>query len=586
MSFLDELKRRSVLKMAGLYLVASWLILQVADLLVDAFEMPSWTMRFLIVCLILGLPVSLAFAWIFKWIPDNVDPDRQTDSGRRGSAVRQRMNMAIVVLIALAVGVFGIGKLVPRMSDNSQVDRATPADISSRTIAVLPFLNLSDDPENEYFSDGLSEELLNVLATIPELQVIARTSSFSFKGKEVDIRSIGEQLSVANVLEGSVRKSGNQIRITAQLINAESGFHLWSESYDRTLDDIFAIQDEIAADVADALKVSILGATPQVVQTDPQAFSAYLQASYFYNRRSPEGYEKALDYVQQCIEIDPEYVPAWTLLSSVYANEALRGAMPFVEANEKALEAAEHALQLDPEFPYANSARAWLATTYQRDYATAALFYKRALELSPGNSVVLGNAAVLVRTLGRLDQAIEMSERSIALNPVSSTAYVNLADQLYRSARTSDAIEAASKALELSPADNAAMGNLAFSYLLAERPGDAIQAVEATTVRFLSLMVNSMANYSLGQNDDSEEQLRLLREEFSSTQAFYIALVHAWRSEHEDAFTWLVQAIDEGQPVLGINTDPFLGSLHDDPRWEPLLARIGMSSEQLAAVEF
>lgn len=586
MSFFDELKRRSVLRMAGLYLVASWLILQVADLLLDAFEMPSWAMRFLVVCLVLGLPVALVFSWIFEWTPGSIKRDDQASTKHRESAARQRMNMAVVVLVVLGIGVFGIGRILPDMSDSESGDDVARVTVPDRSIAVLPFLNMSDDPDNEFFSDGLSEELLNVLTSIPELRVIARTSSFSFKGKDVDVRSIGEQLNVANVLEGSVRKSGNQVRITAQLINAGSGFHLWSESYDRTLDDIFAIQDEIAADVVAALKVSILGAAPQVVQTDPQAFSAYLQALHFYSRRSPEGYRKALDYVQQCIEIDPEYVPAWTLLSSVYANEALRGTMPFVEANELALAATERALQINPNFPYANSARAWLATTYQRDYATAALFYKRALDQSPGNPIILGNAAVLVRTLGRLDQAIDLSEQSIASNPVSGSAYVNLADQLYRSGRTSDAIEAASKALELSPADNAAMGNLAFSYLLAEQPNAAMQAIEASTVDFLTLMVSSMANYSLRQNQESDEQLRLLSERFSSTQAFYIALVHAWRGEREDAFSWLDRALDEGQPVLGINTDPFLGSLHDDPRWEPLLARIGMSSAQLSAIEF
>jgi len=586
MSLFDELKRRNVFRMAGLYLVAAWLILQVADLLLDAFEVPSWAMRLLVVCLALGLPLALVFSWIFEWTPDGVKRDEQASSGAVKSAVRQRMNMAIVVLIVLAIGVFGVGKLVPETTVSRPGDNVAPGVIPERTIAVLPFVNMSDDPGNEYFSDGLSEELLNVLATIPELQVIARTSSFSFKGKDVDIRSIGEQLNVANVLEGSVRKAGDQVRITAQLVNTGSGYHLWSESYDRTLGDVFAIQDEIAAEVADALRVSILGAAPQVRQTDPDAFAAYLHGNYFYQQRTREGYEKAVEYLLQCLSVDPDYVPALTLLSATYANQAMMGDQPFVEVHEKALVVIGHALRVDPEFALANSARAWLAAAYGNDFAAAALFYRRALELSPGNAIILGNAAVFLRTLGRLEEAIAMTESSLALNPVSATAYVNLSDQLARAGRPTDSIEAARKAIELTPGSNSAIGNLAFGYLLVEQPEAAIQAIEQSTSGFLTSTVRTMAYHSMGEEEEADEQLKLFIEQYSDTQAFYIGVVYAWRNEIEIAFDWLNRAFDERQQLRGINTDPFLNNLHDDPRWEPLLNRIGMSAEQLSAIDF
>jgi len=572
--------------MAGLYLVAAWLVLQVADLLLAAFEVPSWAMRLLVVCVALGFPLALVFSWIFEWTPDGVKRDEQTSSGAVKSAVRQRMNMAIVVLVILAIGVFGAVRLVPDATVNELGDNLAPEVIPERTIAVLPFVNMSDDPGNEYFSDGLSEELLNVLATIPELQVIARTSSFSFKGKDLDIRSIGEQLGVANVLEGSVRKAGDQVRITAQLINTASGYHLWSNSYDRRLDDVFAIQDEIAAEVADALRVSILGAAPQVRQTDPEAFAAYLHGIYFYQQRTREGYEKAVEYVLECLSIDPDYVPALTLLSATYANQALIGYQPFDEVQEKALVVIGHALRVDPDFALANSSRAWLAATYENDFAAAALFYRRALELSPGHAIILGNAAVFLRTLGRLEEAIAMTERSLALNPVSSATYVNLSDQLARAGRPTDAIEAASKAIELTPGNNSAIGNLAFGYLLVEQPEAAIQAIDRSSSGYLTSVVRTMAYHSMGKEEQAEEQLEHLIEQYSDNQAFYIGTVYAWRNEIETAFDWFDRAFDERQQLHGINTDPFLSNLHDDPRWEPLLNRIGMSAEQLSAIDF
>jgi TolB-like protein/Tfp pilus assembly protein PilF len=586
MSLFDELKRRNVFRMAGLYFVAAWLILQVADLLLDAFEVPSWAMRLLVVSLALGLPLALVFSWIFEWTPDGVKRDEQASSGAIKSAARQRMNMAIAVLIVLAIGVFGVGRLVPETTVTGPEENVAPEVVPERTIAVLPFVNMSDDPDNEYFSDGLSEELLNVLATIPELRVIARTSSFAFKGKDADIRSIGEQLNVANVLEGSVRKAGNQVRITAQLIATGSGYHLWSQSYDRTLDDVFAIQGEIAGEVADALRVSILGTPPQVRQTDPEAFAAYLHGLYFYQQRSREGYEKAVEYVLQCLSIDPDYAPALTLLSATYANQALIGYQPFAVTHEKALVVIGHALRVDPDFALANSARAWLAATYENDFAAAALFYRRALELSPGNAIILGNAAVLLRTLGRLEEAIAMTESSLALNPVSSTTYTNLSDQLFRVGRHTDAIEAARKAIELTAGNNSAIGNLAFGYLLVEQPEAAIRAIEQSTSEFLTSAIRTMAYHSMGEEEQAQEQLNHFIEQYSDTQAFYIGVIYAWRNEIDLAFDWLHKAFDERQQMRGINTDPFLSILHDDPRWEALLARIGMSAAQLSAIEF
>jgi len=445
---------------------------------------------------------------------------------------------------------------------------------------------MSDDPGNEYFSDGLSEELLNILTGIKELKVTARTSSFAFKNTETDIPTIARRLNVANVLEGSVRKSGNQIRITAQLIDAASGFHLWSETYDRTLNDIFEVQDEIAAAVVDALRLSLLGEEPRVRQTTPEAFSAYLQALHFYQRRNYDGYIKSVQYARQAVDIDPEYVPAWTLMGASYSNLALTGNQPLEETYLMALAAVERALDIDADFALANSARAWIAMSYERDFAAAAAFFRRAEELAPGNSIILGNRAVLARTLGLNDSAIDLTTRSIELNPVSTTGYINLADQLTRAGRHSDAVAAASKALELTPGSVAAQANLALAYVLAEQPEEALAAAERTDWRFFQLLARALAHHDLGNTSESDEAFTSMIDEYSDSRAFYIATAFAWINDVESAFEWLQRAADEEQPMSGIRTDPFLTSLHNDARWNLVLAKSGLSDDDVAKIEF
>lgn len=381
MQFFEELKRRNVIRVAALYVVASWLILQAGDLIFDAFDVPSWSIRLLIAILILGFPIALGLSWVFELTTEGLVREAEVDQGAVRRSSGRRAYILIAVMLVLAVVILLVKETFPDVAPDD------------RSIAVLPFINISDDPANDYFSDGLSEELLNLLARIPQLKVTARTSSFSFKDKDLDIPTIGRLLNVAHVLEGSVRKSDRQLRITAQLINVESGFHIWSQTYDREMDDIFAIQDDISEAVVAALRISILGEAPRARATDPDAFTAYLNALHFYKQRSNEGYDKAVHYSRQAIDIDPDYATAWNLLSSTYSNQALNGQLPYDEAHQKALLAVERALELDPNFANANSARAWLAMNHERDYSTAAAFSRRAMDLAPENPVILGNRA-------------------------------------------------------------------------------------------------------------------------------------------------------------------------------------------------
>lgn len=586
MSIFEELRRRNVIRVAALYVVVSWLILQVAELLFAAFELPTWSMRLLIAILLLGLPVALVFSWIFELTPDGLQRESQIDESSSRHVAARRINIVIVVLLIIAVATLTIERIVPATSTDVQTTRQTTTELPERSIAVLPFVNISDDPENEYFSEGLSEELLNMLAGVEQLRVTARTSSFSFKDKDVDIRTIGQQLNVANVLEGSVRKSDNQVRITAQLINTESGYHLWSATYDRMLDDIFAVQDEIAKAVVDALRVTLLDEAPRARQTTPQAFSAYLHGLHFYSQRTTDGYDKTLQYLQQTINIDAQYVPAWTLLAATHSNMALTGQQPYDKAHQMALAAAESALDIDADFALANSARAWLAMTYEHDFAASAAFFRRAVSLAPGNSVILGNRAVLARTLGHLDTAIDLTRRSIELNPISSTGYVNLSDQLFRAGRPLEAAEAARKAVELTPGNQTAHANLSLSYLLAEQLTEAIAAADRSNWEFAQLFIKTLAYHALGRYEKSNAAQADFVDGYADSSAFYIASTYAWKNDADTAFEWLQRAIDEGQPTLGIRTEPLLSSLHDDARWNVILEKRGLSDEQVAAIRF
>jgi len=586
MSFLEELKRRNVIRVAALYVVASWLVLQVADILLDAFEVPSWGMRLLFAILLLGFPMVLLFSWIFELTPDGLRREADISRSADTPASGRKINILTIVLLLLTVGIVVLDRVIPETPPDD--DPGANASISAPrdSIAVLPFVNLSDDPANVYFSEGLAEELLNMLAAIPDLQVTARTSSFSFKGKDLDIPAIGRSLNVANVLEGSVRKSGNRVRITVQLIDVENGFHLWSETYDRDTDDIFAVQDEIAEAVVGALRVSMLGEAPRARETDPEAFSAYLYSLHFYQQRTRDGYEKAVTYAQQALDIDPDYAPAWVLLGSTYSNQALTGQLPYREANELALAAAEKALAIDPDYPFAYSARAWVAMQYERDYAAAAEYFRQALALSPDDPVILSNAAVLAVRLGRVDEAIDFTRRSLVRNPISTAAHSNLSDQLSRAGQIKEAIDAAREAVELGPANAFARVNLAAAYLLSGQAANAIEEIEKTDWTLYRLFIQAIAYDVLDRTEESNAAVAEMTDLYADDHAYLIAGVYASRNDPDAAFEWLDRAVDERQQTASIRSDPFLASLRDDARWNPLLARLAVSDEQVAAIEF
>ena len=434
----DELKRRNVFRVAIAYLVAAWLVLQVADLVLENIGAPDWVMQVLILLFALGFPLVLVFSWAYELTPEGLK--READVDRSRSVTRQtgrKLNQITIGLLLFVLVVIGVERfLLPGQAVIPQVTDAP--EISDKSIAVLAFEDLSEGGDQEYFADGLSEELLNVLAQVPDLQVAGRTSSFAFKGQNKDLREIGEILNVAHILEGSVRKAGNRIRVTAQLINADNGFHLFSESYDRDLDDIFAVQDELAGRIGTALQSELIGTTAvsDATPTEIEVYDLYLEARQNIHTRDREAMEAAADLLDRALALDPDYVPALTqkalamyLLSD--ANGAY-GDIPVAEALEVSRSLLDRALDIDDRYAEAYAVSGLIMEEEGEDPATQIAALRRAIALNPSLENArtwLATALFAIRNHG---EARDLLEGIVERDPMFGPAFVNLIQRYIR----------------------------------------------------------------------------------------------------------------------------------------------------------
>jgi len=491
-SFIAELRRRNVVRVGLLYAVAGWLVLQVADVLAGLLGLPDWTLRFVAFLFALGFPLVLIFSWVFELTPEGIKLERDVV---RDSSITDRtgkkLNVAIGGLLVLAVALL-MGQLLldrpetvatdtgtaPASQANPQASKPAAggssepgvSDAPATSIAVLPFANMSSDPENEYFADGLSEELLNVLAQIEGFKVAGRTSSFSFKGKNQDLRQIGHTLNVGTVLEGSVRKSGNQVRITAQLVNVADGYHLWSATYDRKLDDIFSIQDDIARQVVDALKQTLLASQDKAVlekrPTDNvEAYQYYLRGRHQIAKRSRQGFELALQAFREAVKLDPGFARAWTGIADAQSLLASYGYEPVGNVRKDAEHAIDTALSLDPELGEAYASRGLLLSQIGVPTEEIVAQYEKALELNPNNSLAhmwLSGALLLSDP----DSSKAHIQSAYALDPLSGIIVFNLAAMLVVTGDVAVGRQHAEELLELDPGWPAAhrlLGQIAVS---------------------------------------------------------------------------------------------------------------------------
>jgi TolB-like protein/Tfp pilus assembly protein PilF len=587
MSFFAELKRRNVFRVGAAYLMVAWLLMQVTDTVVPALHLPDWIVTAVVLFLIIGLPLALVFAWAFELTSEGLKREAQVQPAESIThRTGRKLDYLIIGALVLALGYFAYDKvllapqrdaaLVESTTQTFENQAAAAAD-AQKSIAVLPFANLSADPEQEYFVDGLAEELLNLLASIPELRVAARTSSFSFKNENIDIRTIAEKLDVEHILEGSVRKAGETLRITAQLIDADSGYHIWSQQFDRQLEDVFAIQEEIAASVVDALRISLLGELPKVQEINPDAYALYLRGKYAMTNPGKDGSQKAVDTLQAALELEPDYAPALLQLGWAYFMQASMIQRDVNEGMALARTAVERALASDDGLAEAHIALGWIHQYYDWDWQAADEDVQRALALAPGDVAVLNGAGVLAGNAGRLDEAITLSRRAVELDPLSFPAQFNLAGPLMAAGRLDEADAALGYALELVPQAPWLHFSLGVNFLLRKQPERALEEMKLEVdplVRDLGLILGLS---DLGREAEAEQALEIFTEKYKESAAFSIAQAHAWRGNADEGFVWLDTAYEQRSSELTtILWDPLITVLKSDPRWLAFLDKMGL----------
>jgi TolB-like protein len=597
MSFIEELKRRNVIRMAVLYGIASWLILQIADVLFDQLEVPGWAFRLVLGLLALGFPFALIFSWVFELTPDGLKRERDID--RQQSITHEtgrKINVTIIVLLVLAIGGLIADRLIPEKAATApgisvETSGAATADApvtlpaleeNELSIAVLPFVNMSGDPENEYFSDGLSEELLNTLVQIPELKVTGRTSSFAFKGQNVDLRQVGEQLNVANVLEGSVRKANNRVRITAQLVKTKDGYHLWSETFDRDLDDIFAIQAEIAEKVAQALSVTLLGTGAKSTGEthNAEAYQAYLLGYHIF-RRSPdnaENLQSARTFYEQAIALDPAYIAPWYGMLNYWDRINRNGLAAFDVSSAQMKVQADKLEQLAPTSVEALLAQSRISQI-ERDWPNAVALLKEARERFPGSVETNVSYGAVLALLGNVDEGSAMIEAGIRLDPLSLSALTTLSSMQWPVGNCSKVQSIAERVLKIEPQASRVRGYMGYCLLIrGDAAADALTWLEQEPIGFIRYSGRAIALQQLGRKDEAAREMALLHEDSGDSAAYQYAQIYAQWGEAGQALDWLQKALDTHDPgTLIMRIDGFLNSLRQEPRFRELLQAGGFA---------
>ncbi len=478
------------------------------------------------------------------------------------------------VLALLMVGFLALAFWLGRMGIKSQSTQEQPS------IAVLPFLDLSPEKDQLYFSDGITEELLDALTRIPGLRVAARSAAFRFRDNSENVSVIGKQLNVSTVLMGSVRKQGNRTRITTELVKTADGFHLWSNTFERDMSDVFAVQEEIARAVITALKITLgeKWIAPTVKTTNVNAHNAYLQGRRLLWLGDKSNIEKAILSLKRAIQLDPNYAPSWLQLGEAHNVQTSRGYLPADIGGPLARGEIERALTLDPDLADAHTAMGRLKMLNDLDWLGAAAYFRRSLQLAPGKSSAISQSANLARTLGHFDESVALSRQYIAADPLSPGGFHNAGLSFYSAGLLAEAVVAFKKALELAPGKEVTHASLAEVYLAQGRLQEALDEARAEKNVALSLWAQALAQYALRRNAESDLALKTLIEKYSKEAPFEIAEVHAFRQDKDQAFEWLEKAYaahDSG--LTQLKAEPTLKNLHQDPRYTAFLKKLRLS---------
>jgi serine/threonine-protein kinase len=567
-SFFGELKRRNVYKVAIAYIVGGWALAQGLAQVLPVFSIPNWVIQLIVLLIILGLPVALGLAWAFELTPEGLKRTEDVDEAAAAAHKKRAWIYVVIVGALVSTGLFFLGRY-------SAMDTAP-----RQSIAVLPLINESGDPKDEYFSDGLSEELIAALAQISGLKVIGRSSSFRFKDRKEEPKTIGEKLGVSTLLDGTVRKQGDRVRIVAELVNAADGIQLWTQTFDRQLKDIFTVQQEIARAVAESLKVTLLGTDSRSAQAsatdNAEAHNAYLQGHFYLVRRNTEDFRKAIDYYDQAIQLDPNYALAHAERAEalVFMGD-LTGQRP--TAYPKAHVDAEKAVAIAPDLAEARAALGFVLCLAEWKFTEGLAELRRAKELSPANPTANDLLARIIVYLGRIDEAERQARQAVELDPLSTVTHGNLARVLFYAGKLDGADSVARKAAELQPTG---AGSHRFQVLVAAQRGDGEAALREAQLepdpRFRRFEL-AVAHYVRGNREAADAALADLIANAREGFAYQIAEVYALRGEKDKAFEWLQTAFDDRDAgMLGLLVDPLLRGLRDDARYKNLLAKVGL----------
>jgi adenylate cyclase len=576
-SFFAELKRRNVYKVAVAYAVVGWLVIQIASTILPTFHAPEWVVQTLIIIIVaLGFPIALVLAWAFEMTPEGM---KRTENVPPNEYIPQWSRRKFAALI-VSVAVIAAGLLCYQVLRSKTPARVASAAGQEKSIAVLPFVDMSQTKDQEYFCDGISEEILDALAKVEGLRVVARTSSFAFKGKNADVSEIAQKLSVRNVLEGSLRRDGNRVRITAQLINARDGFHLWSETYERELQGVFAVQDEITRAIVSALKIKLAVALPVHNQPNTEAHDLYLKGRYFLNKRD---LKKAIDYFQQALAKDPNDALAYAGLSESYMSLVV----PFAQVNPreampKAREAALHALAIDDALGEAHASLAYVTFFYDWDWPAAEREFKRAIELNPNDVDAHHWYSHYLMAQARIEESLTESKRALELSPFDVLMNLHLAWHYFYARQYDRAFDQIQKTIEM---DKNFVGP--WPGLILEQQGKYAEAIAAfeeeirQSPRGNSIAEASLAHvYAVSGNREAAQKIIAELQELARTKyisSFQFAPIYAGLGEKDQVFAWLEKAYEERSPELvTITTEQRFDNLRSDPRFTELERRIGL----------
>src|SRR5438034_2834533 len=579
--FFGELKRRNVYKVAIAYAVVAWLLMQVATQVFPFLEIPNWAIRLVIMLIVIGFPIALVIAWAFELTPVGIKRTESADELPTKAPRNRAWLYVIVISGAISASLFFIGRYSATSKQSGLIE------VPAKSIAVLPFVDLSQAKDQEYFCDGISEEILDALAKVEGTRVVARTLSFSFKGKNADVGEIAQKLNVQNVLEGSLRREGNRIRITAQLINARNGFHIWSDTFERELQGVFAVQDEITRSIVDALKIKLAVAPPVRTPGSTEAYDLYLKGLYYSNKSDEENLRKSLSLFQQALDKDPNFARAWTGIIKVWEQLADAYVRP-LEAYPKVKEAAWKAVALDDMDAEAHCYLGEVKLLIDRDVAGAEAEVKRALQLDRNSATAHFYMSWLKSVQGDCDEGVKQIQEAEKLDPLSPMIIDAAVERYVGVDRLEDAISAGKRVLQVDPNYIYFDSTLAGAYREKRDFQEAVALYEkAQTVTHFPSAGLAITYAKMGRLQDARRVLnqRIEKSRQQYVPADSIAAVYVALGDKEEAFRWLERAFDDHSAPMSIQLTchPKFRALRSDPRFADLLRRMGVDPEKALA---